>query len=113
MFKGITFSEHFFEMIIPLLAAGGAATLPADRVNQSQMEEPLTASPEWSMPVSGPLVSAPTANIISTSGTGSGRVRCHRGGTEELCCHGREGSENVYAWLSVYTALSTCLSDPR
>lgn len=60
MFKGITFSGHFFEMIIRQLAAGGAAALLADRVNQSQMEELLSAA------VSG------TADIIPTAGARRG-----------------------------------------
>lgn len=33
-------------MIIHQLAAGGAAALSADGVNQSQTEEPLAASPD-------------------------------------------------------------------
>lgn len=40
MFKGITFSGSFFEMIIHHHAAGGAAVLLASGVNQSQMWEP-------------------------------------------------------------------------
>lgn len=44
--KGLTFSGHFFEMIIHYLAAGGAAVLLANRVNLSQMWEPLADSPD-------------------------------------------------------------------
>lgn len=44
--KGLTFSEHFFEMIIHYLAAGGTAILLANRVNLSQMWELLADSPD-------------------------------------------------------------------
>lgn len=76
MFKGITFSGHFFEMIIHQLAAGGAAALLADGVNQSQMEELLTASPGiWCQSLAAADRSA-TSRIPAT-GNGSGHERCH------------------------------------
>lgn len=44
--KVLTFSGHFFEMIIHYLAAGGAAVFLANRVNLCQMWEPLADSPD-------------------------------------------------------------------
>lgn len=40
LFRGRTFSGHFFEMVICHLAAGGAAVLLAEGVNQSQTWAP-------------------------------------------------------------------------
>lgn len=48
LFKGRTFSGHFFEMIICHLAAGGAAVLSANGVNQSQTWAPHVDSPDRS-----------------------------------------------------------------
>lgn len=48
LFKGLTFSGRFFEMIIRHLAAGGAAVLLANGVNQSQMWAPHVDSPDLS-----------------------------------------------------------------
>lgn len=77
LFKGITFSGHFFEMIIHQLAAGGAAALFADRVNQSQMEKQLTTSPAKPAPLPD-CCCQPATNIISPSAKeDAGHWQCH------------------------------------
>lgn len=55
LFKGLTFSGRFFEMVIRHLAAGGAAVLPANGVNQSQMWAPHVDSPDRSCQFLAPV----------------------------------------------------------
>lgn len=101
--KGLTFSGHFFEMIIHYLAAGGAAVLLANGVNLSQIRQPFAGSP---VPLCQCLIAVSPAKNADR-GEGGVRSRIQQEGKWGFF-QGFEGYIDVYVCL--HQALSLAAS---